>query len=86
MKVLNKEIDMIVWFNPEGQIRPIRFRLLEEEENIVIEVNKVIYKTEEKISGKKVHTFKCQSLINGIEKAYELRYLSENLRWILFKM
>lgn len=86
MKVLNKEVDMIVWFNPEGQVRPIRFRLTEDDEKIVIEVNKVIHITEEKISGKKVRTFKCQSIVNGIEKTYELRYHSDELKWILFKI
>ncbi|MGF7060153.1 hypothetical protein [Brassicibacter mesophilus] len=86
MKVVDKKIDMVVWFKPDEELIPIKFRLTEDKEQLVIEVNKVIVKDEEKIAGRTIHTFRCQSIINGVEKVYEIRFITNDLRWILFKI
>ncbi len=86
MKVINKDIDMIAWFKQDGQLIPLKFRLIEADENIVVKINKIVVKDILKVAGKTVHNFRCQSLIHGIETIYELRYCTNDFKWTLFKI
>lgn len=82
-----KPIEMIAYFKQEGIPIPIRFRTSSEDDlHIVIKVNKIIMKTEEKLAGNKMYVFRCQSSINGIEKVYELKYELSTCKWFLFKI
>lgn len=85
MKVIAKPIEMICWFDKDG-VHPIRFRLQEQDEkNIVIKVDKVITKTMERLAGNNMLVFECQSIINGRERRYQIKYELATCRWILFK-
>ncbi|MCR1949959.1 hypothetical protein NSA50_02660 [Clostridium sp. DSM 100503] len=84
MKVIAKPIQMIAWFNEDGSINPIRFKVLEEESK-VIKIEKVLKREKEKLSGKVMEKFVCSSCIDGIEKIFEIKYDATNYKWILFK-
>lgn len=84
LKVIVKPIQMIAWFNEDGSINPIRFKVLEEESK-VIKIEKVLKREKEKLSGKVMEKFVCSSCINGIEKIFEIKYDATNYKWILFK-
>lgn len=87
MKVIAKSIDMVVWFNEKGEPNPIRFRVTKEDSSFkVIKVDKVLYKEEEKLAGNKMIVFRCQSIIDGVDKVYEIKYELSTCKWILFKM
>lgn len=82
-----KPIEMIAYFKQEGVPVPIRFRTSSENAlYVVIKVNKIIMKTQEKLAGNKMYVFRCQSFINGIEKVYELKYELSTCKWFLFKI
>lgn len=87
MKVLMKPIEMIAWFTNEGNPVPLRYRVVSEDDTlVVIKVDKVITSEEEKLAGNRMIVYKCQSLINNIQKLYEIKYEIDSCKWFLYKM
>lgn len=84
MKVVAKPIQMIAWFNKDGSINPIRFKIEEDVEK-VIKIDRVLKTEKERLSGNIMEKFICSSIIDGIEKLYEIKYDSSTYKWILFK-
>lgn len=89
MKVLMKPIEMIAWFTRDGKPNPIRYKIVKEYEdgdNIIINVDRIITRAEEKLAGNRMIVFKCQSVFDGTEKLYELKYEINTCKWFLYKM
>lgn len=87
MKILAKPIQMIAWNDINGNIHPVRFKITKEDESdSVVKIDKVICIEREKLAGNEMLVFKCQSLINGIERLYEIKYELRTCKWILFKI
>ena len=87
MKVLMKPIEMIAWFTSEGNPVPLRYRIVSEDDSyIVIKVDRVISSEEEKLAGNRMIVYKCQSIINNIQKLYEIKYEIDSCKWFLFEM
>lgn len=86
MKILMRPIDMIAWFTTEGVPRPIKYRLTEEETYQAVRVDRVIARLEEKWGGNRMLVYRCQSVINGREQVYELKYEMSTCKWFLYKM
>ncbi len=86
MKIVMKPIDMIAWFTPEGVPRPIKYRLMEEEQSYTIRVDRVMERSEEKLAGNRMLVYRCQSIIRGREQVYELKYELSTCKWFLYKM
>jgi hypothetical protein len=87
MKTLAKPIDVVAWFTKEGEPRPIRFRVTNEEDSVtVIKVDKILHTDREKLAGNPMLVFRCQGGVNGVEKVYELKYELLTCKWMLFKM
>jgi len=87
MKVVAKPIEVISVMDTKGNITPLRLRIQRQDESLqVIKVDKVITRANEKFAGNRMTVFTCQSLVEGIEKRYELKYELDTCRWILFKI
>lgn len=86
MKILMKPVEMIAHHTTEGSLRPIRFRFMEEEAYVTVQVKRVITATREKINGRHTLVFLCESAIRGVLRPYELKYDVEAMRWYLYKM
>ncbi len=87
MEVIAKSIDVIAWFTEAGEPSPIRFRMKNEDQSTtIIKVDKVIFKEKEKLAGNPMLVFRCQSMIDKINKIYELKYELQTCKWTLFKM
>lgn len=85
MKVVNMPIDVLTWTDKDGNIHPIRFRITEEDEYKVIKV-KVLSSEKIKQAGQYIIIYKCQSIIDYIEKVFELRYIVMEHKWVLWKV
>lgn len=85
MKVIAKPIKMIAWFNEDGSINPIRFKV-DEDGDKVIKVDRVLKSEQERLAGSIMEKFTCTSVINGVEKIFEVKYDSKSYKWILFKI
>lgn len=87
MKVIAKPIEVVAWFDLSGKINPVRFKITNEDEsNSVIKIDRIICIDKEKLAGNNMLVFKCQSIIDGVERIYELKYELSTCRWILFKI
>ncbi|MPW25156.1 hypothetical protein GC105_05050 [Alkalibaculum sp. M08DMB] len=86
MKVVAKEIEMIAWFKKVDMPIPIKFKLINSEEKQIIKVDKIIHTNQEKLAGNKMYIYRCQSVISGNEKLYELKYEVDRCKWYLFKI
>ncbi len=87
MKVVAKPIEMVSYTDQEGILKPIRFRIeTAGETKKVIKVDTVVHRELEKLAGNKMYKFRCQSIINDVEKVYELKYEIDSCRWLLFKI
>ena len=84
MKVVAKPIQMIAWFNKDGSINPIRFKI-EEDGDKVIKIDRVLKSERERLAGNIMEKFTCSSIVDGIERIYEIKYDSNTYKWILFK-
>jgi len=54
--------------------------------NIIINVDRIITRAEEKLAGNRMIVFKCQSVFDSTEKLYELKYEINTCKWFLYKM
>ena len=87
MKVLMKPVDMIATYPRDGLPIPHKYRITGTDGTTkVIKVDRILYKTEEKLAGNKMLIYRCQSVIAGIQRVYELKYELNTCRWFLFKM
>ena len=87
MKVVVKQIEMVSYTKINGEIQPIRFRMHLEDESVkVIKIDKVITRENEKLAGNNMILFKCQSVIDGVNRLFEIKYELATCKWMLFKM
>jgi hypothetical protein len=87
MKVVAKPIEVVSYTDDKGDIRPLRFRIQNEDQTTkVIKIDKVITKETEKLAGNYMLVFKCQSLIDNIQRLFEIKYELQTCKWILFKI
>ena len=87
MKVVATPIEMVAWFTQEGIPRPVRFRLVNEEGTYtIIKIDRIISKDREKLAGNEMLIFRCESMITGIHKVYEIKYEIRTCKWILYKI
>ncbi|OPL09252.1 MAG: hypothetical protein AVO33_07250 [delta proteobacterium ML8_F1] len=86
MKVVAKPIEVVAWFNDKGGIRPLKFRVMDEEEPQVVKVDRMVHTHLEKFAGNPMHVFDCQSTVEGQTRIYQLKYEVATGRWILFKI
>ena len=87
MKVVAKPIEVISVTDTKGNIRPLRFKIINEDESeSVIKIDRVICVEREKLAGNQMLVFKCQSVINEVETPYEIKYELSSFKWMLFKI
>ena len=85
MKIVSKNIEMIAYFKTDGSLRPIRFRI-EEEQCEVIKITMILRVEMENLCGNKMMVYTCSSCIDGMEKIFEIKYDVSRMKWILFKI
>lgn len=87
MNLIRQPVDMIAWFNVEGVIMPLKFRI-ETEDHLLktVKIKDILYHKEEKIAGNLTRIYACTAIVNNIEKFCELKYDLSTCRWLLFKI
>jgi hypothetical protein len=86
MKVVNKKIEMVAQFNKDGLLRPIRFRISENDTEKVIPIKLLKYATDEKIEGIRYRRFVCMVEIEEIQKLCEVTFRPDTMEWRLYKI
>ncbi len=88
MKLLRWPVEMIAWFDYEGKPTPIRFRVPPKDGKgaVIVTIGCAQVQADTKLVGNRIITFRCQSIVNGVERIYEIRYESDTCKWYLYKM
>jgi hypothetical protein len=86
MKTVMRPIEMIASSNTEGILTPIRYRIIDSGEGVVVTVDSILTRTEEKVAGFRNLIFRCRSTIDGVQKVYELKYEVDRCKWFLYRI
>ena len=86
MEVLMKPVDMIATFAKDGTPRPLRLRIEEGDEAVVINVDKILSKTHQKFGQYTNIIFQCQGVINGRRRIFELKFDRGACRWYMYRI
>jgi hypothetical protein len=86
MRLLMAPIDCVARFNARGEPRPVKFRVAQEAEAPEVKVDRILCLEEERLAGNRMLVFRCQSVVRGAERVYELKYEVATCRWFLAKM
>ena len=86
LKFVSKDIDAIAVFINGEKPQPFKFRYHENDESIEIRVGKVISSAEEHFAGQKAYVYECQSFIRGTLHRYQLKYILDDAKWMLYKI
>ncbi len=83
-----KPIKVIAWFNEKGSVEPVKFQFTEVDgDTLAVKVDRIIFHSEAKnIAGNKIYTYRCQSVIKGVEKVYELQFEIKTCAWKLCRI
>lgn len=84
MKSVAKSIKMIAWFDEDGKINPMKFKIEGEDEGKVIHINRILNRELEKLAGNLMWKFTCSSIIDGRENIYQIKYDLLASKWLLF--
>lgn len=86
MKKLMRPIEMIASSNIEGVLTPIRYRMNDLGEDVVVSVNRILTRTEEKVDRIRSIIYRCSSTIDGVQKVFELKYEVDRCKWFLYRI
>ena len=86
MGELNTPIDVISVCSADGEIKPLRFRMEEEDHTLRrIDIDQVISTRKIQYVGIEAHIFLCKALVEGKEWLFELKYTIRTHCWCLFR-
>lgn len=86
MRTITRPIEMIASSNIEGVLTPLRYRIKEAGEGVVVNVDSILTRTEEKAAGVRSMIFRCRSTIDGVQKVFELKYEPDRCKWFLYRI
>ena len=86
MGELNTPIDVISVCEASGQIRPLRFRMEDEEHRLArIDIDEVISCREVQYVGIEAQIFLCRATVHGKKTLFELKYTIRSHSWCLLR-
>jgi hypothetical protein len=86
MKTIMRPIEALVWMEPDGDVRPLRFRLEDEAGEMVVVRVEVLTRTEERQAGNPMIVYACQGQVRGRVRRFELKYEIRACKWYLYKI
>ena len=85
MRILMQPIEMIAWFSEDKHPIPLRYRIdSEDDDKLVIKIDRILYSQDEKLVGNKIISYRCEGLINNLDKIFEIKYDISSCKWYLF--
>lgn len=82
----NSPVDVIAVCSTDGSIKPLRFRMEDEEHQLLrIDIEEVISSKEIQYVGIEAYVFLCRATVRGKESVFELRYMIRSHCWQLLR-
>ena len=86
MGELNTPIDVISVCEASGEIRPLRFRMEDEDHRLRrVDIAQVISSRKIQYVGIEAHIFLCKALVEGQQWLFELKYTIRTHSWCLYR-
>lgn len=87
MEVKLNPIEIIVDFKKDGNLCPIRFRVMDDEAHYqVIHVRGVKRKWKTKVGREIFSFYSCKGIINNMDVEFELKFEPDRGQWTLYRM
>ena len=87
MEIVMKDVEAIAWFKKDEHPCPIRIRIQDEDQgNIVIFIENILFSEVEKYAGNKMILYRCKSTIDNMERIFELKYEIATCNWFLYRI
>ena len=84
--VRNQPVDVISVCSADGEIRPLRLRMEDEEHRLLrIDIAEVISSKEIQYVGIEAHIFLCRAFVGEKEWLFELKYTIRTHCWCLLR-
>ena len=84
--ICNSPVDVIAVCSADGSIKPLRFRMEDEEHQLLrIDIEEVISSKEIQYVGIEAHVFLCRATVRGKESVFELKYTIRSHNWCLMR-
>jgi hypothetical protein len=84
--ICNSPVDVIAVCNADGSIKPLRFRMEDEDHQLLrIDIEEVISSKEIQYVGIEAYVFLCRATVRGKESVFELRYMIRSHNWQLLR-
>ena len=84
--ICNSPVDVIAVCSSDGSIKPLRFRMEDEEHQLLrIDIEEVISSKEVQYVGIEAYVFLCRATVRGKESVFELRYMIRSHNWQLLR-
>ena len=82
----NSPVDVIAVCSTDGSIKPLRFRMEDEDHQLLrIDIEEVISSKEIQYVGIEAYVFLCRATVRGKESVFELRYMIRPHNWQLLR-
>ena len=82
----NSPVDVIAVCSTDGSIKPLRFRMEDEDHQLLrIDIEEVISSKEIQYVGIEAYVFLCRATVRGKESVFELRYMIRSHNWQLLR-
>ena len=79
-------VDVIALYSANGDIRPLRFRMEDEQHQLLrIDIEEVVSSKEIQYVGIEARIFLCYATVKGKRWLFELKYTIRSHSWCLFR-
>ena len=79
-------VDVISLCSSDGELRPLRLRMEDEDHQLLrIDIEEVISIKEVQYVGIEAHVFLCRATIRGKESVFELKYTIRSHNWCFMR-
>ena len=86
MKIVREPVDVVALFKRKEAPVPIKVRMNLDGREIAVKVDRIIKVQKAKNVGKGEIVYTCQSRLNGVDRVYVLKYLIDDIQWVLHKI
>ena len=82
MNLVNHPVDVISVCSANGEIRPLRMRVEDEEHQLLrVDIDEVVSTKSVQYVGIEAHIFLCRATVRGDEWLFELKYTIRSHHW-----
>ena len=82
----NQPVDVISVCSADGEIRPLRLRMEDEQHQLLrIDIDEIISIRTVQFVGIEAQIFLCRAVVNGAQCLFELKYTIRTHSWCLYR-